>query len=187
MNLISSMAGKLICSVPQFPSCKYSTVAHFKGTISSQKPVSVNISTAAETIQFSSVLQSCQTLVTAETAASPGFTVHHQLLELARIHVHWVVDAIQPSHPLSSLSPPAFNLSQHQGFFSMSQVFHIRCQSIGISATASVLPINIQAWFSLGLTGLISLQSKGLVKSLLQHHSSKASILWSLVFFIVQP
>ena len=53
----------------------------------------------------------------------PGFPVHHELLELAQTHVHRVGDAIQPSHPLSSPSPPAFNLSQHQGAFQMSQFF----------------------------------------------------------------
>ena len=67
----------------------------------------------------------------------------------------------------------------------MSQLFTSGGQSIGVSASASVLPMNIQDWFPLGRTGWISLQSKGL-KSLLQHHSSKASILWRSAFFIVQ-
>ena len=73
----------------------------------------------------------------------PGFPVHHQLLELAQTHVHRVSEAIQPSHPLSSPSPPAFNLSQHQGLFK-SQFFASGGQSIGVSASASVLPMNIQ-------------------------------------------
>ena len=97
-------------------------------------------------------------------------------------HVHWVSDAIQPSHPLLSPSPPALNLSQHQGLFQMNQFFASGGQSIGGSASASVLPMNIQDWFILGMTSLISLQSK----SLLQHHSSKASILQSSAFFIIQ-
>ena len=88
--------------------------------------------------------------------------VHHQLPELAQTHVHWVGDAIQPSHLLSSPSPPAFNLSQHQEFFPMSWLFASGSQSIGASASTSVLPMNIQDWFPLRLTGLISLQSKGL-------------------------
>ena len=67
--------------------------------------------------QFSSVAQSCPTLCDPMDCSTPGFPVHHQLPELAQTHVHWVSDAIQPSHPLSSLSPPAFNLSQHQGLF----------------------------------------------------------------------
>ena len=68
-------------------------------------------------IQFSLVTQSCLTLCNPMDCSSPGFPVHHQLLELTQTHVHWVSDAIQPSHPLSSPSPPAFNLSQHQSLF----------------------------------------------------------------------
>ena len=68
-------------------------------------------------IQFSSVAQSCLTLCDPMDCSTPGFPVLHQLLELAQTHVHRVGDAIQPSHPLSSLSPPAFNLSQPQGLF----------------------------------------------------------------------
>ena len=67
--------------------------------------------------QFSSVTQSCLTLCNPLDCSAPGFPVHHQLLELAQTHVHRVSDAIQPSYPLSSPSPPAFNLSQHQGLF----------------------------------------------------------------------
>ena len=68
-------------------------------------------------IQFSSVAQSCLTLCNPMDCSVPGFPVHHQLPELAQTHVHQVSDAIQPSHPLSSPSPPAFNLSQHQDLF----------------------------------------------------------------------
>ena len=67
--------------------------------------------------QFSSVTQSCPTLCDSMDCSTPGFSVHHQLLELAQTHVHQVGDTIQPSHPLSSPSPPAFSLSQHQGLF----------------------------------------------------------------------
>ena len=67
--------------------------------------------------QFSLVAQSCPTLCDPMDCSMPGFPIHHQHPELARTHVHWVGDAIQPSHPLSSPSPPAFNLSQHQGLF----------------------------------------------------------------------
>ena len=84
----------------------------------------------------------------------PGLPVHHQLLEFVQTHVHRVGDAIQPSHPVSSPSPPALNLSQHQGLFQLGG------QSIRASASASVLPVNIQGWFPSGLTGLISLLSK---------------------------
>ena len=111
--------------------------------------------------QFSSVTQLCPTLCDPTDCSMPGFPVHHQLLELAQNHVHRVSEAIQPSHPLSSPSPPAFNLSQHQGLFK-SQFFASGGQSIGVSASASVLPMNIQDWFPLRLIGWISLQSKGL-------------------------
>ena len=67
--------------------------------------------------QFSSVTQLCPTLYNRMDCSTPGFPVHHQLLELAQTHVHQVGDAIQPSHPLSSPSPSAFNLSQHQSIF----------------------------------------------------------------------
>ena len=83
--------------------------------------------------------------------STPGFPVHHQLPEFTQTHVHWVSDGIQPSHPLSSLSPPAFNLPQHP----MSQFFTWGGQSIGILASASVILINIQDWFPLGWTGLL--------------------------------
>ena len=67
-------------------------------------------------VQFSSVAQSCLTFCDPMDCSTPVFPAHHQLLQLAQTHVHWVGDAIQPSHPLSSPSLPAFNLSQHQGF-----------------------------------------------------------------------
>ena len=70
-----------------------------------------------QTIQFSSVTQSCLTLCNPMDCSTPGFPVHHQLLELAQTHVHQVSDAIQPFPPLSSPSPPTFNLSQHQDLF----------------------------------------------------------------------
>ena len=72
----------------------------------------------------SSVAQSSLTLCDPVDCSTPGFPVHHQLLELAQIHVHDVSDAIQPSHPLSSHSPPAFNLSQHQGLFQLVSSSH---------------------------------------------------------------
>ena len=82
--------------------------------------------------------------------STPGLPVHYQLPESTQTHVHWAGDAIQPSHPLSSPSPPAFNLSQYQGSFQMSQLFISGGQSIGVSASTSVLPMNIQDWFPLG-------------------------------------
>ena len=118
------------------------------------------IYTTNTTNQFSSVIQ-CLTLCDSMDCSTPGFPVYHKLLELFQTHVHWVGDAIQPSQPLSSPSPPAFNLSEHQGLFQW-EFFTSGGQSIGVSTSASVLPMNIQDWFPLILAGLISLQSKGL-------------------------
>ena len=92
----------------------------------------------------------------------PGFPVLHHLPELAQTHVHWLSDAIQTFHPLSSPSPPAINLPQHQSLFLKIQLFTSGGQSIGASASASVLPMDIQGLLLLRLTGLISLQSRGL-------------------------
>ena len=75
-------------------------------------------------VQFSSVAQSCPTLCDLMSYSIPGFPVHHQLLELAQTHVHWVSDAIQPSHPLSSPSLPTFNLSHFQGLFQWISASH---------------------------------------------------------------
>ena len=75
-------------------------------------------------VHFSSVAQSCPTLCDPMDCSMPGFPVHHQLLEFTQTHVHWVGDAIQPSHPLSSPSPPAFNLSQHQGLLKWISSLH---------------------------------------------------------------
>ena len=112
--------------------------------------------------------------------STSDFPVHHHLLGLAQAHVQRVGDAIQTSHLLSFpflwlQSSPA------SGSFPLSQFFTSSGQIIGTSA--SVLPMNIQDWLSLLLTGWISLQSKGLSKSLLQHHSS---IIWHSAFFMVQ-
>ena len=113
-------------------------------------------------VQFTSVAESHLTLSDPMDCSTPGFPVHHQLPKLAQTHVHWVGDTIQPSHPLSSPSPPAFNLFPASGAFPMSQFFAWGDQRIGVSVSASVLLMNSQDWFPLGLTGLISLLSKGL-------------------------
>ena len=104
---------------------------------------------------------SCLTFCNHMDCSTPGFPVHHQLPELTQTHVHCISDAIQPSHPLSSplLQPSIFPSIR---VFSNESVLPIGGQSIGVSASASVLPMNIQAWFPLGFTGLISLHSKGL-------------------------
>ena len=100
--------------------------------------------------------------VTPWTAAHQASLVLHDLLKLAQTHVHNVCDTIQPSHPLSfSFCLQSFPAS---GSFPIHQFFASGSQSIGVSASASVLPINIQGWSPLGWTGWISLQSKGLLR-----------------------
>ena len=117
--------------------------------------------------------------------STPGFPVHHQLLEFAKTHVHWVGDAIPPSHHLSAPSPPAFNLPQYQGLFKWVSSSHQVAKVLeGVSALASVLPINIQTDFRINWLDLLAVQ--GTLKSLLQHHSSKASIHQCSASFIVQ-
>ena len=112
-------------------------------------------------VQSSSVAQSCLTLCDLMDCSMPGLPVHHQLPEFTQTHVHWVGDATQPSHPLSSPSSFTFNLFQHK-VFSSEPVLHISGQSIGVSASASFPPKKSQGWFPLEWTGWISLQSKGL-------------------------
>ena len=113
--------------------------------------------------------------------------VLHCLPEFAHIHVHWVTDATQPSIS-SSVSPFSSCLQSFQawGSFPMSQFFASGDQSIRASAWASILPMNIQDSFPLGLTGFDLLSVQGTLKSLPQHHSSKASILWCSAFFMAR-
>ena len=136
-------------------------------------------------VQFTSVAQSCPTPWDPMNHSTPGLPVHHQLSEFTQIHVHQVGDAIHPSHPLSSPSPPAPNPS-----------------SIRVFANESTLLMRWPKYWSFSLSiipskehpGLISfkmdwldlLAVQGTLKSLLQHHSSKASILRHSAFFIVQ-
>ena len=126
------------------------------------KRVYQHLCDVAKTVfQFSSVSQLCPTLCDPMDCIMPGFPVHYQFWELTQTHVHWVGDAIQPSHPVVPFSS-ILQSSPASGSFPVSQFFASGGQSIGASASASVLPINIQDCFPLGLTGLISLQSKGL-------------------------
>ena len=107
-------------------------------------------------VQFTSVAQSYPTTCNPMDCNTPGIPVHHQLQKLFQTHVHGVGDAIRSSHPLSSPTPPAFNLSQHQGLFQWVSSSHQVAKVLGISAATLVLPMNIQDWFPLGLNGLIS-------------------------------
>ena len=112
--------------------------------------------------QFGSVTQLCLTLCDPMDCSTPGFPVHHQLPELTQTHVHWIRDAIQPSHPLVVSFSSYFQSFPASRSFLVSQFFASGDQSIGVSASASVLPVTLQDWFPLGWTGWISLQSKGL-------------------------
>ena len=112
--------------------------------------------------QFSSVAQSCPTLCNPMNRSTPGLPVYHQLPESTQTHVHRISDAIQPSHPLSSPSSPALNLSQPSGSFQMSQLFSSGGQDIGVSASTSVHPMNTQDLFPLEWICWISLHSKGI-------------------------
>ena len=103
-----------------------------------------------------SVTKSCLTLYNPMDCSTPGFPVLHHVPEFTQTHVHGIGDAIQPSHPLSSPSPPAFNLSQHQGLFQWVSSWH---QVVNYCSFSIALPMNIQDWFPSGLTGWISLQS----------------------------
>ena len=138
-------------------------------------------------LQFSSVAWSYLTLCDSMDCSTPGFPVHHQLLGLAQTHVHWVGDAIQPSHPLSSPSPPALNPSQHQGLFKWvsSDTMSIRWPKYW-SFSFSIIPSSeYSGLISFRMDCLDLLAVQGILKSLLQHHSSKASVLQCSAFFIV--
>ena len=135
-------------------------------------------------LQFSSVTQSRSTLCDPMDCSTPGLLVHCQLLESTQTHVHWVSEAIQTIS--SSVIPFSSCLQSFPatGSFQMSQFFASGGQSIGVSASASILPVNIQDWLPLGWTGWISLQSKGLSRvfsNTVQKHQSfgAQSSLWS--------
>ena len=132
-----------------------------------------------------SVAQSCPTLCNPMDCSTPGFPVLHHLPELAKTHVHWVCDAIQPSHPLSSPSPPTFNLSQHQGLFQWVSSSH---------QVAKVLELQLQDQFfqwifmtdSFRIDWFDLLEVQATLKNLLLHHCSKAPVLWCSAFIMVQ-
>ena len=141
-----------------------------------------NCSNIFSSVQFSSVNQSCVTLGDPMDCIMPGLPDHHQLLEFTQPHVHWVAHAIQLSHPLSSPSPPAFKLSQHQGLFKWVSSSH---------QVAKVLKFQLQhpsneysgLMIKDGLVGS-PCSPRNSFKSFLQNHRSK--ILWHSAFFIVQ-
>ena len=135
--------------------------------------------------QIRSVAQLCPTLWDPTNRSTPGLPVHHQLPEFTQTHVHRVSDAIQPSHPLSSPSPSTPNPSQHQSLFqwgnSSHEVAKYRSFSFSISPSKE-----IPGLISFRMDWLDLLEVQGTLKSLLQHQSSKASILQRSAFFTVQ-
>ena len=138
-----------------------------------------------KSVQFSSVAQSCPTLCDPMNRSTPGLPFHHQLPEFTQTHVHRVSDAIQPSHPLSSPSPPDHNPSQHQSF-SNESTLHMRWPKYW-SFSLSIIPSEESpGMISFRMDWLDVLAVQGTLKSLLQHHSSKASILWHSAFFTIQ-
>ena len=143
------------------------------------------VNTTDYTVLFSSVAQSCPTLFDSMDCSIPSLPVHHQLPEFTQTYVHWVSDTIQPSHPLSSPSPPAFNLSLHQGLFkwvsSLYQVAKILelQPSISPSSEYSGLISFRMDWFVL-------LAVPGTLRNLLQHHSSKHQLFSAQLLSIVQ-
>ena len=131
-------------------------------------------------VQFSSVTQSCPTLCDPMNRSTPGLPVHHQLPESTQTHVYWLGDAIQPSPRLSSPSPSALNLSQHQSLFQWVSSLH-QVAKVWSFSFNSVIPVNHQGWFHLGLTGLISLLSKELSRVF------SSTTVWIHQFFGAQP
>ena len=145
----------------------------------------ISFSSIVLNLMFSLVDQSCLTLCDPMDCSTPDLPVHHQLLEATQTHVHRVGDAIQPSHPLSSPSPPTFNLSQHQ-VFSYDSVLCIRWPK-DWSFRSSISPSNeYSVLISFRMDWLDLLEVQGTLKSLLQHHHSKASILLRSAFFMIQ-
>ena len=133
-------------------------------------------------IQFSSVIQSCLTLCDPINCSTTGFPVYHQLLEITQTHVHGVGDAIQSSPSLSSPSPPAFNLSQHQDLFQAVSSSHQVAKLLELSFSMSP-SIEYSGWFPLTLTGLIFLLSKGLSRVFSNTTVQKHKFLSDLVPF----
>ena len=117
--------------------------------------------------------------------STPGLPVHHQLPEFTQIHVHWVSDAIQPSHPLSSPSPPALNLFRIR-VFSNESALRIRWPKYWSFSFNISLSNEHPGLISFRMDWLDLLAVQRTLKSLVQHHTSKASILWHSAFFLVQ-
>ena len=145
--------------------------------------VSQKLRTVLPSVQFSRSVMSDS--LGPMNRSTPGLPVHHQLPEFTQTHVHCVSDAIQPSHPLLSPSPLAFNLFQHRGLFKwvssldqVAKVLEFQLQHQSFQWTLALISFRMD-WLDL-------LAVQGTLKRLLQHLSSKASILWHLAFFMAQ-
>ena len=154
-------------------------------------PITKTNSSKSESV--SSVVQLCPNLCNPMECSKPGLPVHHELPKLAQIHVHRVRDAIKPSHPLSSPSPPAFNLSQHQGLFNESvlcirwpRVLEFQLQHQSFQWISGLISSRIDLFDLLEVQGTLKSILQVHSPSLLQDHSSKVSILCCSPFFIVQ-
>ena len=134
--------------------------------------------------EFSSVTQSCPTLCDLMNRSTPGFPVHHQLPEFTQTHVHRVGDAIQSSHLLSTPSPPA--IFPQIWVFSNESALRIRWPKYWNFSFSTSPSSEYSGLISFRMDWLDLLGVQGTLKSLLQHHSSEASILWCSAFFIVQ-
>ena len=141
--------------------------------------------TFLDSVRLSSVVQSCPTICNPMDCSMPGLPVHPQLLESTQSHIHWVGDAIQPSHPLLSPSPPT-SIFPSIRVFSNESVLHIRWPKHWSFSFSISTSDEYSGLISLKMDWLDLLAVQGTLKSLLQHHSSKASILQHSALFIVQ-
>ena len=133
--------------------------------------------------QFSSVAQSCPTLSDTMDCSMQGLPIHFQLPEFTQIHVHWIRDAIQPSHPLLTPSPPTLNLYQHQSLFKWVSSSYQVAKVLEFQLLDQSFQWTGLIYFRIDCFDCFSVQ--GTLKSLLQHRSSKPSILQHSAFFIV--
>ena len=136
---------------------------------------------ASPHVQFSSVAQSSLTLCNPMDCSMPGLPVHHQLLKFTQTHVHWVSDAIQPAHSLSSTFPLTFNLSHNQGLFQWVSSSHQEAKVLVFQLQHQLFQWIFKDQFPIGLTGLISLQFKGLLRIF------SNTTVWRHRFYSAQP
>jgi len=131
---------------------------------------------------FSSVAQSCSTICDPTDCSMPDLPVHHQFPQFTQTHVHWVGDAIQPSHPLSSSSPPTFSVSQHQGIFQWVSSSHQVAKVLESQLQHQSFQWILKDWFPSGWTDCISLQSQRLSRVLSKTTESINSLALSFLY-----